>query len=422
MTNELPKMVPIAQQFPLSPPLNVDETIEQQFRRFHTVKPGARIAMAVGSRGITNLSQIVGAIIRILKSAGAKPFIIPAMGSHGGATPEGQASLLAEYGITEQLLGVPVRASLEVERIGSSPEGIDVFCSVEAMHSDGVILINRIKPHTDFSGRIGSGILKMSVIGLGKRLGAAQYHVGASRFGYEEVLRSLAKVVIRTAPILCGVGIIENQRHQTANIALVARDEIETREEQLFLEAKVLMPKLPLDDIDFLIVDYLGKNISGAGMDPNIIGRGVHGYSSLLGQRNVPPPRIKRIFVRDLTAESHGNAIGIGFADLTTTRLVQKIDRSVTYINALTSLTPNGAKIPIHFDTDRQALELGLKSLGLADPSQAIIVRIADTLSLESVEISESALAKLNHCQVKGPARPMEFDSAGNLSPLDAVE
>jgi hypothetical protein len=245
--------------------------------------------------------------------------------------------------------------------------------------------------------------------------------VAATQFGYEETLRSISRVTLRSARVLCGVAILENQLHETSRIAVLDRDEIESREEELFIEATCLMPKLPFDDIDFLIIDRIGKNISGAGMDPNITGRGVHGYSSFLGQKNLPAPRIKRIFVRELTPETHGNAIGIGFADITTTRLVQAMDRRVTYVNALTSLTPNGAKIPIHFDTDREALELGLNSVGLSNISQAKVIRITDTLSLERLQISEACLpeaARRRDLAVKGPPTEMRFDSAGNLTPM----
>lgn len=425
MTFEFPKMVLVRQAFPATPPVDVAQAVEQQLTSLQPrVKQGARIAVGVGSRGITNLAEIVGTTIRVLNSWGARPFIIPAMGSHGGATPEGQKSLLAEYGVTEQAMDVPIQASMEVEQIGTTGEGVEVFCSVEALRTDGIVLINRIKPHTDFSGAIGSGILKMSVIGLGKRAGASNYHAAAGRFGYEEVLRSIARVILARAPVLGGLAILENQLHQTAKIALLPREQVERMEEELFVEAKRLMPKLPIDDMDLLIVDQLGKNVSGSGVDPNIIGRGVHGYSSFLGQKNLPPPRIKRIFVRDLTMETHGNAIGIGFADLTTTRLVQNMDREVTYINALTSLTPNGAKIPIHFDTDKQAFELGLRSLGLPDPAQAVVLRIRDTLSLDAIEASEAAVPLLRanpNCRIAREGRRVQFDEAGNLPPLSGL-
>ncbi len=419
MSIAFPKMLLLKQRFPGTPPLDVGEAVRTEVSRVRDrIRPGMRVAVAVGSRGITNLQAIVREVVRTLKSADAEPFIVPAMGSHGGATPEGQSELLAEYGITEQHLGVPIRPSLEVKRIGATPEGVDVYCSVEAMAADGIVIVNRIKPHTDFSGRIGSGIIKMSVIGLGRRTGAAAYHVAASQRGYEEMLRSMSRVILQTAPVICGVAIVENQRHETARIAVLPREQIEAQEEELFVEAKRLMPKLPFDDIDLLIVDRLGKNISGSGMDPNIIGRGVHGYSSFLGQRNLPPPRIKRIFVRDLTPETHGNAIGIGFADLTTQRLVDRMDRRVTYVNALTSLTPNGAKIPIHFDTDREALAMGIQSVGLTDTTQARVVRIQDTLSLEKVEVSEAYLpdiAQRRDLEIKSQPSEPRFGADGNL-------
>jgi hypothetical protein len=422
MPDQFPRMMVVKQRFPLSAPIDVAQTVQRELGRVTSrIRRGARVAVGVGSRGITNLRSIIQAVLAQLRAAGAEPFIIPAMGSHGGATPAGQTELLAEYGVTEPDLGVPIRAAMEVERIGTTPDGVPVFCSVEACRADGILLINRIKPHTDFSGRIGSGILKMSVIGLGKRIGAAQYHVAASRMGYEKTLRSIARVTLKTVPFLGGLAIVEDAVHETARIVLLTREEVEQREEELFQEAKGLMPKLPFEEIDLLIVDRLGKNVSGAGMDPNIIGRGVHGYSSFLGQKDQPPPRIKRIFVRDLTPETHGNAIGVGFADLTTTRLVQGMDKQATYVNALTSLTPNGAKIPIHFDTDREALTMGLNSIGLDDPAQARVVRIADTLSLEKVEISEAYFPDLSHrhdLELKRGPSEMRFDSTGNLAAL----
>src|SRR6185437_8439082 len=356
-TIPFPRMFAVRQKFPTSPPLDVAATIRREFMArnlLSNLRPGAQIAVAVGSRGISNVKEIVASVLGVLKASGASPFILPAMGSHGGATPEGQTAILESYGITGQSMGVPIHASMEVERIGQTAEGVEVVCSVEALRSDGIVLVNRVKPHTDFQGALGSGVMKMSVIGLGKRAGAAACHAAASRLGYEHTLRSIARVMLRNAPILCGVAIVENQFHDTARIAVLECDEIEEREKGLLEEARRLMPRLPFDGIDLLIVDRIGKNISGSGMDPNVTGRWVHGYSTSLGSDNPASPMIRRIFVRDLTPETHGNAIGIGFADLTTTRLVEAMDKPVTYINALTSLTPNGAKIPIHFVTDRE--------------------------------------------------------------------
>ena len=417
----LPRMLPVRQTFPVTPPLDIAAEIRAQMKPvLGRLRPGAKIAVAVGSRGITNLQRIVAEALQALQGAGAKPFIVPAMGSHGGATPEGQTALLADYGITEAQLGVPIRASLEVAHLGKGEEGSDVYFSEEAGRADGVVIINRVKPHTDFGGCLGSGILKMMVVGLGKRVGAANFHACASRRGYEAVLRASARVTLRSAPILCGVAIVENQRHETAKLQVILPDEMEARELELFAQARDWMPKLPFQDLDFLIVDRLGKNISGAGMDPNVIGRGVHGYSSLLGDRSASPV-IRRLLVRDLTPETHGNAIGIGMADLTTSRLVRSIDQRVTAINALTALTLQCAKIPIHFETDREAISRALDSLALGDPREARVVRIADTLSLEHLEVSEAYLgtvrARRDLVALNEP-QEMSFDAQSNLMPL----
>src|SRR5205085_9317971 len=295
--NPFPKMLAVRQHFPKSPPVDVRSTLREQWAKAPIqLKSGASIAVAVGSRGITNLQSVVACVIDLLKSAGAKPFIVPAMGSHGGATPEGQTEILAEYGVSEARLGVPIKAAMEVERLGAAGDGINVFFSAEAFRSDGIIIINRVKPHTDFSSdSLGSGLLKMLVVGLGKRIGAANFHLSSTRFGYEPVLRSIARVILASTPVLCGVAIVEDQSHETAAVTLLKKEELEAREADLFRMAKGLMPRLPFEDVDLLIVDRLGKNISGAGMDPNITGRWVHGYSSMLGGQNQPGPKIRRL-------------------------------------------------------------------------------------------------------------------------------
>src|SRR5438477_999097 len=416
-----PTMITVGQEFPPSPKLDIDAVVQSELKRtIPKVNKGAKIAVAAGSRGISNLQAIVGATIRWLKASGAEPYIIPAMGSHGGATPEGQTGLLAEYGVTEQALQVPIRAAMDVERIGQTADGVDVFCSVEALRADGLIVINRVKPHTDFQGTLGSGILKMMVIGLGKRVGAANFHANASRLGYEQVIRSSARVTARKVPLLCGLAILENQRHDTQRILAISPDELEARETELFHEAAKLMPALPFDDIDLLIVDRIGKNISGSGMDPNIVGRGIHGYSSALSDRS-RKPIVRRLFVRDLTPETHGNGIGIGNADFTTQRLVDAMDYEVTAINALTALSVQSVKIPIHFKTDREVLERALDSLALKDRGSAKIMRIRDTLSLEKLQVSESTLknsTKPPKLNVISDAQEMTFDQSGNLLPL----
>jgi len=414
-----PRVIRIRQNFAPTPPVDINAAIATEFAQLRPgIRRGSRIAIGVGSRGIANLRAIVAAVIAEVRAAGGDPFIIPAMGSHGGATPEGQRDVLGTYDITEATMGVPIRASLEVRPVGTTVEGAPVYCSVEALAADGILVVNRIKPHTDFRGTLGSGLLKMCVIGLGKRTGAAAMHRAASRIGHERSIRGMAGVLLRTAPILGGIAILENQFHETARLVAVPHAAMATAEEALLEQARALMPLLPFDDIDLLIVDRLGKNISGAGLDPNVTNRWVQGYTSSLVQEDRSAPFIRRVFVRDLTPESHGNGIGIGLADVTTTRLVRAMDMRITGINALTSLTPNTAKIPIYFDTDREALERTLESLGLEDPRQARLVRIADTLSLAEMDVSESLWASARpNAQLTplGAPRDLAFDSAENL-------
>jgi hypothetical protein len=414
-------MIRVRQEFPQSLPLDIRATIRDEFQKFSgRIKPGARIAVAVGSRGIANLPEIVSEVVESLKTFGAQPFILPAMGSHGGATSEGQIEILESLGISETTTNVSIRASMEVKQIGRTPEGAPIYCSVEAVNADGIVLVNRIKPHTDFRGTLGSGIMKMSVVGLGKHAGATAMHAAATRLGHERVIRSMAGVMIRTAPILCGVAILENQFHQTAKIAVLPREEIESGENQLFNESAKLLPTLPFDEIDLLVVDRMGKNISGAGMDPNVTGRWVDGYLTTLARNNRPSPFIRRIFVRDLTDETHGNAIGIGLADATTSRLVRAMDREAMRVNALTALTPNSVKIPIAFDNDREAVEAMLRSLAIPDTRAARVVRILDTSSLAELEVSEALfeVKAESNLTAMDELRELQFDAAANLIAL----
>ena len=428
MSIGLPRLIPVRQRFPQVPSLDVRAAIESQLesRIGGRVRRDARVAVAVGSRGIANLHDMVVLVVEWLRKRGAKPFIVPAMGSHGGATPEGQVAILADFGISEAGLGVPIRASMEVRQLGRTADHVAVYFSAEALASDGIVLINRVKPHTDFAGRIGSGILKMAAIGMGKHLGAATVHAAALSLGYEHVIRTVARRIFEQTAVLAGLAIVEGPRHEIAKIEIVDPTQIERREEELFAEATALMPGLPVDQIDLLIVDRMGKNISGTGIDPNVIGRGVHGYSTLFSEqqasRSLSPchvPVIRRIFVRELTAETHGNAIGIGLADFTTRRLVESMDRQATSINVLTSLGLHLAKIPMYFDTDREAIEHALVSTCRADTAR--VVRIADTLSVENLAVSEACVGQCGQ-QAKveplGAAREMAFDERGNLLPL----
>ena len=424
MNEFIPKMIEVRQNYPASSQLDFSSLLERQFAQAgigEKIRPGMKIAVGVGSRGISNLKEIVKATLQVLVGAGARPFVVPAMGSHGGATPEGQTKVLAEYGITAESLGVPIEASMEVRRIGTVFDGRDVLFSVPALEADGVVVINRIKPHTDFRGTLGSGILKMLTIGFGKQAGANSAHRAVTRQGYESVLREFSKVILDSVPVLCGVAIVEDQRHQPAAVEVLRPDEIVSAEERLLEKARGLMARLPLDEIDLLIVDEIGKEISGAGIDPNVTGREGSGYSDSLLAKNAWTPRIFRIFVRDLSAATNGNGVGIGMADFTTSRAVKALNLRYTYINALTSIKLLSSKIPIHFDTDRETIQAALATLATANLERLRVVRIANTLNLERLQVSEccvDALAGRPGIATIGTAQPMQFDEAGNLLAL----
>lgn len=422
---QFPCMLDVRQNFPRSTVPVIDQVIEAEFAAKGLSKqlgPGKRVAVGVGSRGISHLRTIVAAVLKQLRERGAVPFIVPAMGSHGGATPEGQAHILETYGITPASMGVPFDTSMDTVNLGATLDRTPVNFSAAALKADLILPINRVKPHTDFNASLGSGLMKMMAIGFGKQTGAAACHAAASRLGHERVIRAVARLVLKSAPIMGGLAILENHFHETADLVFLPPNTLEEEEAKLLAKARSLMAKLPFEEIDLLIVDEIGKNISGAGMDPNVIGRQVQGYSSSLAARPDQRPRISRIFVRGVTPASSGNAIGIGMADFTTTATVRNIDLRATYVNSLTALTPQTAKIPIHFDTDREVIERALQSLALDHPASARVVHIRDTLSLEVMRISSAyvdELRKRNDLARFGPEREMSFDSKGNLAPVD---
>lgn len=422
MAEQFPQMFRVRQRLDATPPVDVAASVVEGFSAIRVqLKSGMRVGVGVGSRGISNLSEAVAAVIGELKKAGTEPFIIPAMGSHGGATPDGQLAVLAGYGVTEATMGVPIRPSMEVVSLGQSDDGREVLWSREAMSADGIIVINRVKPHTSFSKPVGSGLTKMLVVGLGKHAGASAYHAAALRLGYGEVLTRMAKVVLDRAPILGGVALIENGEHATALVESLAADAITQREPELCAEAAAMMPSLPFEEIDLLIVDQIGKNISGTGMDTNTIGRRGSGYR-LVPDAEVAKPFIWRIFVRSLTPESCGNAIGIGLAEATTKRLLADIDTDALHTNSITSRSVLSAKLPMAFDTDAAAVQAMLASLPDDDPAKVRVVRIRDTLSLGLLEVSAALSAEVEvHPALHplGKDEPMQFDDSGNLAVLD---
>jgi hypothetical protein len=429
MSIEIPRMMEVRQSYPAAKKLDFPALVAEQFaksRVLEGVKPGMRIAVGAGSRGVANLQAIVKATVDVLKQAGAKPFVIPAMGSHGGATAEGQREILANYGVTEETVGAPIDDRMDVKVIGTAPldghVGREVVFSAAALTADGVIPINRVKPHTDFGGTLGSGIQKMLTIGFGKQIGASNMHRLITRQGHEKVIRAFAEVVLKTVPVLCGVAVVEDQHHATAELEVLGPAEIVTGEERLLRRAWELMPQLPMDEIDLLIVDEIGKEISGAGMDPNVVNRDIMGYSaSLMGQGGTKKPHIWRILVRDLSEATHGNGIGIGIADFTTVRVVKGLDKETTYMNALTSIGIQATKMPMYFDSDREAITEALGTLAAEKDQVLRVVRIANTLSLDRMLVSVGCAEELKGragMSVAGTARAMEFDAEGNLAPL----
>ncbi|MGD9301934.1 MAG: lactate racemase domain-containing protein [Desulfobacterales bacterium] len=414
----LPPMCRIRQHFDKTRVTDLPTSVLAELNQlpWDKLQPGDRVAIAAGSRGIANFADIILAIVDFLKSLDTRPFLIPAMGSHGGATAEGQVAVLAELGVTEAVVQAPILASMDVEQIGLTEDGVPVFLDKYALEADHIVVVNRIKSHTKFKASIESGLLKMMSVGMGKHTGAAYYHKAAIQYTFAKVIRDAARIVLRRAPILCAVGIVENGYGQTARIAALRPDAIETGEEKLLILSKKMMAQLPFNEIDLLIIDEMGKNISGVGFDPNVTGRN----RDLMGAFS-HPARIKRIFVRDLTDQSKGNAIGIGLADITTQRLVDKIDYAVTYKNCITGTSLEKGAVPMHFSSDRQAIEVALESIGLIPAAMSKIVRIQNTLQLEFLEASEACIQELrpgNDVEIiKGPEL-MEFDSHNNLLAL----
>jgi hypothetical protein len=370
------------------------------------IRKGSRIAITVGSRGIRDLPKIVKTIALHIRGAGGQPFIVPAMGSHGGATAEGQKKILESLGYLEERMGVPISSSVEVIKLGET--SFPVYVDRIAYGADGILVVNRIKPHTEYSGEIESGMLKIMAIGLGNHKGAQTIHKQALSLGYERAIREAGKLILEKLPVLLGVGIVENYYGQTAMIRAMRPEEIPVEEPKLLKVAKRLTGRLPFDEIDVLIVDEMGKNISGSGMDTKVVGR-----MMVYGQRDPLRPDIKRIVVLDLTEESHGNGIGIGLADFTTDRLVAKLDPIPTRINCIAAQTPEKGRIPMHFPTDREAIEAALQTIGEAKAEDVRVVHIRNTSSLEFVELSEALLDEAmerNSLQIIGEPKPMTFD------------
>ena len=412
----IPAMVRIKQHFDTHSIEDIPAAVRSEISKIalqQIITPGNSVAITAGSRGIANIKTILAEVVGELKRIGAEPFIVPAMGSHGGATGEGQRKIIEHYGITEAAMNAPIKSSMEVVQIGTTADGVPVLLDRNAYQADHIVVVNRVKPHTDFEAEIESGLIKMMAIGLGKQKAADHYHNVFMDLGHYRVLVSVAREIIRQCPIAFGLALVENQKDETEIIQAILPDKIEETERQLLVKAKGYLARIPFDPIDILIVDEMGKDISGTGMDQNVIARTVIPY-----HRVPAKPKITRIFVRDLSAGSEGNATAIGNADFTTSRLVAKIDHPATYMNAITSSCPEAVRIPPYFESDREVLDAALKTIGDIKSKNARIVHIRDTLHLEHMLISEPMLAEaagMDGVSIEGSPAPMDFDTHGNL-------
>jgi hypothetical protein len=378
------------------------------------ISPGQTVAISVGSRGIANIALIIKATVEHLKSIDAAPFIVPAMGSHGGGTAAGQQDIIEGYGVTEKFCGCPIRATMDTVTVCDAAEGFPVYFDRHAYEADHVLVCGRVKPHTGFVGDIESGLMKMMLIGLGKHDGAKIYHRAIQNYSFGQIVRSVGREVLARCNVVAGLAIIENGYDETAKLAAVAPREFESREKELLLLAKQWMPSLPFNVADILMIDEIGKNISGTGMDTNIVGRKYNDHKAADDEF----PKVKRIAVRGLTEASHGNATGLGISEFCLNRVVEQRDAKITAINCITGGHPEAAMVPIHFETDRALLASALPTIGLTDPPDARMMWIRDTLSLAEVECSSAYLDEARQrddLEVVIEPRPIPFQSDGML-------
>ena len=412
---EFPKVVRVRQKFPRPRVENVDATLQEQLGREEissTIKPGMSVALTAGSRGVARIDTILRSLVQILRDMGAEPFIVPSMGSHGGATAEGQVEILESLGVTEEFCGAPIRSSMEVVELGKTERGTPVYMDRIASEADGVVLVNRVKAHTDFRSSIESGLMKMASIGLGKHEQALALH-GYGVEGIRDYMVEVGDMVLESGHILFGVATVENAYDEPAILEAIPAARIHGREEELLAEYMGMMPALPVSDIDVLYVDSLGKNYSGTGMDTNVIGR-----FRILGVDEPETPAVKYIVVGDVSEESHGNALGIGLADLTTRRVADRVERKAMNANVITSTFIERAKVPMVLASDEEAIETAVRCNWGVPPEETRFVRIPNTLHLEYLYVSESMVEEVlanADTEVTGDPEDLRFDPEGNL-------
>ena len=400
----------------VEPIKDVEKVIKAQFERggkVHTLPAGSSVAVGVGSRGIAQLPRLVKGVVDYLKSRDLKPFIVPAMGSHGGATAEGQANLLAELGVSEATIGVSVQSSMEVVEAGQTPTGMKCVIDARAMAADGIVVVARVKPHTSFDRPIESGLVKMVAIGLGKQAGATAVHSLGPVIGLGEVLPAIGKVLIENSPMVCGLAVVENADHQVVHLEAVEPEEFFSADERLLKLAKSTLARLPFDQIDVLIVEELGKEISGAGMDYAVTGR-----TDIRSIPNPPKPLIYKVAVLACTAHSQGNAIGIGMADYIPRSLANKVDLMSLYMNSITAAVTEKARFPIVLNNDEDVVKACTLTSWRATPLETRLCLIRNTLELSEILISQSLLKDIEAeegVEVRSEPFPLAFNSAGQL-------
>lgn len=421
MSTTLPRILPVRQIFPDRRIHDIPGTIRKELQESgfaSRIAPGSRVALGVGSRGIANIATIVRTVVDFWKGAGMEPLIFPAMGSHGAATAEGQADVLAHYGITEGTMGCPIISQLEVVPLGATPEGIETFMDRIAYGAAGVFLIGRVKWHTDFAGKIESGLFKMMAIGIGKFAGAQRYHAYAYKMGLENVIRSVGRQVLKSGKILGGLAILEDANHSTAGLTAVPVESMERKEEENLALVKSWMARIPASAVDILIIDEIGKNFSGAGMDTKVVNRSVNGEYN---PWDTAPP-IQRIYLRGISEHSYGNGVGVGMADVCHDRILPKINWAPTHINSLTANTPAAIRTPIHFPSDHLALDRIWPTVGKFSPAEITLAWIRNSLDLTSLALSENLRREVEGnpgLEVLGPTRELPFDSRGDLPPCE---
>ncbi|MBU4275507.1 MAG: nickel-dependent lactate racemase [Proteobacteria bacterium] len=377
------------------------------------VKPGQTVAITAGSRGVTDMAAAIAAVAAYFKELGAEPFVAPAMGSHGGATDQGQEDMLEHLGITQETIGAPVRSSMATETIGETSFGHPVVIGRDFVRADHVVVVNRVKPHTSFRGIVESGLCKMLTIGMGKHAGAKLAHSQFYQHGFEQVVREIAGVVMGEVPVICGVALVENHFERTAYLQVCGPREFMKTDAEMLEKARRLMGRVPFKQVDLLIVDEMGKNVSGSGMDSNVTGRVMNQVTPEPTER-----QFKRIFVRDLTPESEGNALGVGTADFTVRRLVEKIDLHKTRVNCITASVPEKGRIPLAYDDDKAAVTDALHTVGVDESSEARVVWIKNTLELGRMFVSQALVEEaeaMENITVEGDLADMPFDQGDNL-------